>query len=235
MKGGALAQFLPVAAAVLLLGGAAADRLSLPRPEDSVPYHAHVRQVAASLPLTMDGWTSQPVAVPTEAISCLKPNVLISQQYSNPSSHEQFQLLLIQCADVRDLAPHYPPMCYPGRGLDLTGSVLRTWKSGDESFLATEYQFCSNSFSHNDPLVVENFMILPTGCCVPEMGQVRKQIGLSSRYFGAAEVQVVFAADVPEARRLELTAACVKTYLPLIDAIKDGVAQNYKTKVRHES
>ena len=164
--------------------GAAAERLSLPTPQDATAYHQRVRDAAQPVDRVGD-WSGHDMTVPVEAEAALRPNVIISRQYTNAVEHRSIQFILVQCRDVRDLVPHYPPVCYPGRGLSLTRQEARTWDVAGLQIPGTEYEFDSNDFQRDRPIIVENFVLLPTGRICAEMKQVRREVGLPNRYFAA--------------------------------------------------
>jgi len=206
-----------------LLCGAAVDRISLLSPTDPAPYHARVFAAADLSPLAFGDWSGSEAKVPDEAASELHPNVLKSRTYVNRRTRESVGFLLVQCWDVRDLVPHSPPVCYPGRGLTLIAREPREWKAGDLTVNGTEYQFESNTFQTSNLTVVENFMILPDGRTCRNMDEVHKQVGLRTRYFGAAQVQLVMDFDATPQRRQEICEQFIAAYRPLIDVIRSGV------------
>lgn len=216
-------DMIAVAVSMLLLCGAAADRISLISPVDPAPYHARVREVAARAPLAFGNWVGEDIAVPPEARSQLHPNVIISRGYHNTVTNQSVTLLLVQCPDVRDLVPHYPPVCYPGRGLSLDSARPVDWRVPELDVTGTEYQFESNTFETDKLTIVDNFMVLPDGRICREMNQVRRQVGLRTRYFGAAQVQVVFSSDTPAGAREKICDEFIEAYRPLLDAIRSGV------------
>lgn len=218
-------DMIAVVLSLALLGGAAADRISLLSPTDPGPYHARVRAAAAALPMSFGDWVGKDVAIPPEARSQLHPNVILSRQYHNFVDGRYVSLLLVQCWDVRDLVPHYPPICYPGRGLTLTLTQPGDWRAGDLTVTGTEYQFESNTFQSDKLTIVDNFMILPDGRTCRDMSQVRKQVGLKTRFFGAAQWQLVFDSDTPADARERICGEFITAYRPLIDAIRSGVQQ----------
>lgn len=220
-------DIVAIGISLVLLSGAAADRISLLAPKDSGPYHRHVKAVAdgAGAPLNFGDWVGREEPVPAEAAEELHPNVIINRQFTNTRKGEGVALLLVQCPDVRDLTPHYPPVCYPGRGLTLTKSQPRDWRLGARTVMGTEYQFESDSFQSNKNRIVENFMVLPDGRTCRDMSEVRKLAGLRTRYFGAAQVQIVFSFDTPPDRRGEISDEIIKAYKPLLDVILSGVHQ----------
>jgi hypothetical protein len=216
-------EFLWIGLSVALLAGAGADRLSLVSPIDPSPYHARLREIRQSTPIAFGHWVGQDLEEPVEAAEQLHPNVFISRRYHNTVDRRYVDLLLVQCWDVRDLVPHFPPVCYPGRGLSETSSQTMDWKVGDLTVHLTEYEFEAINFETDKLTIVENFMILPDGRTCRDMTEVRKDIALNTRFFGAAQVQLVFQSDVPAEEREKICRAFIQAYQPLIDAIRSGV------------
>ena len=214
---------LAIGVMLLLIGGASADHLSLPEPQSADAYHAQVRAVAATMPMRIGAWTGQDAKVEPDVYSSLRPNVFISRRYTNSLTDEWVSFLFVQCRDVRDLSPHYPPVCYPGAGLTLTSSRDRDWTVDGIAIHGREYEFESNQFFHNEPIIVENFMLLPDGRTGRDNRFLRLQIGLADRYFGAAQGQVVFPAQMSQQRRDQIFNTIVGAYVPLIRAIGSGV------------
>ena len=223
MTGRCASNLLATVAAVGLLMGAAADRLSLPRPSEATPYHQRIRQVAAELPSRVGDWIATEIPPPPEAVEQLRPNVLLSRSYRNVRTGRHVSFLLVQCGDVRDLVAHYPPVCYPGRGLRLTSATQSTVPAAARQIPVTRYEFESNTFTRSAQVCVDNFMILPDGRMKPDMQGMEREIGLSNRYFGAAQVQVVTEGAVAVEERNEAFMQIVGAYEPLIGAMAGGV------------
>jgi hypothetical protein len=212
--------------ALLLLAGAAVDRLTVLPPVGSAEYHARVHAVAAQVEAascSFGDWSSDVCPIPGEAVKLLRPNVTISRRYANRLTGESLGFLLIQCTDVRDMLSHFPPICYPYRGLSLLtqGPVDLSVKSLDVA--ATEYQFESSNFESANLTTVENFMIVPGESIAPDMDQVTARLKLRSRYLGAAQVQIVFNAATPPARRQQISREFIAQYNTLISDIASGV------------
>ena len=223
MSGSRRLKLVPVILAVLLLGGAAADRWSLPRPSAAAPYHQRMRAVATTLPSRAGDWIATELPAPAEAVEQLRPNLLLCRSYRNLKSGRQVQFLLVQCGDVRDLVAHYPPICYPGRGVHLVTAETRTATAGAMQLPMTRYEFQSNTFKDSKNVNVDNFMILPDGRVKPDMQGMEREIGLRNRYFGAAQVQVVSDGTMPVDQRDEAFKQIVAAYEPLIRAMSGGV------------
>lgn len=209
--------------AVLLLVGASRSRLARPNPGDASAYHDRVRAVAASIPLRTGEWIAVDVPVPSEAIEELHPNVMISRRLRDVNTGALTTLLFEQCRDVRDLAPHYPPVCYPGQGLTLTAQEPVLLRIGDLKVTAMRYTFESNNFQNSAIVHVDNLMILPDGHFQPDMQGMERRIGADLRYFGAAEIQILHQDNSSETDQTAVSEAILRCYRPLVDCIANGV------------
>lgn len=218
-------RVLSLIATVGLLMGAAADRFSLPKPSEAVSFHQRVREVAEALPSRAGDWIATELPPPPEAVDQLRPNVLVCRSYRNVRTGRQVTFMLVQCGDVRDLVAHYPPVCYPGRGLRLTSATQGDTSVGELHIPVTRYEFESNTFKRSAQVCVDNFMILPDGRMKPNMEGMEREIGLNNRYFGAAQVQVVSEGTVGVEERNEAFAQIVGAYEPLIGAMAGGVVR----------
>jgi hypothetical protein len=209
--------------AVLLLLGASGSRLARPKPSDADSYHQRVRAAAATIPLRTGEWIAVDVPVPTEAVDELRPNVMISRRLRNVNTGTVTTLLFEQCRDVRDLAPHYPPMCYPGQGLTLTAQKAVLLQFDNLKLTATRYTFESTSFQKGGVLNVDNLMILPDGHFQPDMQGMERRIGADQRYFGAAEIQILHQDNSSDTEQTAASEAILRCYKPLVDCIANGV------------
>ncbi len=215
-----------VAAAALAAAGA--RRATLPRPADATAFHARVKAVAAAVPATSGDWVGTDVPLPVEAVEQLRPNVAIQRRYVNRTTGRTVSLLLVQCADVRDLAPHYPPVCYPGQGLVPAGHEPVSLDVGlAAAAAATRYTFEWDDFRHGDRTRVDNFMVLPDGQTRPDMTGMDRRIGAAQRFLGAAQVQVVYGTEVSPAEQTADTEQILRPYRPLLVALGSG-AQSHE-------
>lgn len=205
-----------------LLGGIAADRALMRKPsQDSAAYHQRVRAVAEGVPFHFDRWLGVDVPVPQGAVSLLKPNVLLSRRYEEMGSGRRLTLLLVHCKDARDILGHYPPVCYAGQGWTLVGSQPRDWTVEDLPIKATRYTFKPPASEAGELVSIDNFMLLANGTTARDMDEVEVAAQDARRkYFGAAQVQIVYDASVSEADRASVFDAFVTMLKPLILTIE---------------
>src|SRR5579862_8969921 len=98
-------DMIGVVLSLAIFAGAAWDRWSVLPTKDPAPFHAHLREVAASLPDHFGTWTSTDhKSVSAEAY--LHANIMIDRQFADSRTGEGAAFLLIQCPDIRDLVPH---------------------------------------------------------------------------------------------------------------------------------
>lgn len=208
---------------LLLLGGIAAEKWTLLAPADASAYHARIRKIAESAPLRIGDWQGRDVPVPPTAIKLLKPNVLISREFTNPAG-QRVSFLLVQCADTRELVAHYPPVCYPGRGYTLASGRLETGDAGGLRMSWTRYEFVQQSFDQFASIVVRHFIVMPDGTVCGDMAAMRTSAArVTDRFYGAAQVHLVTDARMSQADREAAYTALIEGHRPLLDAIRSGI------------
>ena len=192
---------LSVLAATLLLAGLVARRASYPAPVESGTYLAEVRADVKDLPETFGAWRGEDAPVPTAAITLLRPNAALSRRYVNTESGTAFQLWVVHCGDARDMAGHYPPVCYPNSGWSQEGSREVQFEP-ENDLPGMEYTFSQMIAGRNRQLVVANLILLPNGQPATTLEDLRElESDYRNRYRGAAQLQFVFDASVGEGAR----------------------------------
>src|SRR5262249_8764982 len=112
----------PALSALLLCGMVAENRRYL-KPEDFEAYHVQAKAAIESLPLTIRSWSGKDTNdVPKEAQKLLKPNKILSRIYKDVSVASMYRpravsLLIVQCKLSGDMVGHFPPVCYPSKGM----------------------------------------------------------------------------------------------------------------------
>lgn len=189
----------------LLLLGLYAEQRSFAMRDDSGPYHARVDAAIRSIPLSTGAWDSTQILVPEPAQKLLRPNAMFARQYRDRSSGRSASLIIIQCRDTRDLAGHYPPICYPGHGWTRRGQSEVSVRAGARALPARRYTFSRLSFDREARLVVYSLFVIPGRGAVPDMESVYDAASnYRTRPFGAAQVQVVLTEEpgADEERRI---------------------------------
>jgi hypothetical protein len=226
MKLGRLWLFSALAG--VILAGVMVSRAALQIPEaDSIPYHARVKQVESNIEASnawdFGDWTSTKVDVPSEAQKLLRSNVLISRQYFNKKRNQSVNFLLVQCADARHLSGHFPPVCYPNSGYTSGTSRPSGADINGEGML---YNFSQETLRGTRAITVYNIMVLPDNKTARDMDGIKRIARTRQlRSFGAAEIQVLTDANMPDEDRANVINLLLAHYKPLIDEIRSGVVQ----------
>ena len=218
-------RHLPILATLVLLAGVVVEGLARPNPANSEPFHRRVREASKGIQTTIADWHGVDVEVPPAAVALLRPNVILQRRYTNRKTGRRADFLLVQCQDARDMAGHYPPICYPSHGWNAAGTEPAQWKVEGRSITGVEYYFTRLHDGRDVGCYVRNLIILPTGNLVRDMDQVRAAASDYLRqFYGAAQIQVVIDADVPGAERDEIFAELIGPHLSLLDVLMSGGA-----------
>jgi hypothetical protein len=187
-------------------------------------YHQRVQAAAAAMPFRSGDWVSQETPMLPAAQKLLRPNVIISRRYQNLTNGQQAGFLLVQCLDARDLVGHYPPNCYPANGYEKLRQEPVTYVHDSLRLEGTMYTFASQKLAAHRTIQVFDFMILPDGRTAPDMAGVNTIArDRHVRQFGAAQVQIVTDAEMPEADRDGVINVLLEGAHGVIDAIRTGV------------
>lgn len=214
----------PTACLVLLLG-VKAEWAYLHSPDaDSEVYHRKVRKVAAGLPDHVGNWQGHETEVPEAAVQMLKPNVLISRMWRNRETGQHVSMLIVQCKDARHLLGHYPPVCYAGQGWSLVSQERKTWNVAGFRIRGTEYFFGRTVLEGPSRLVIQNFMVLPSGQFAPNMDAVDDVASdRTLKFLGAAQVQLIYDERVTSEQREDMLEEMVEAHAPLLKSVLFGV------------
>lgn len=87
-------------------------------------HFARIQQAVADVPYMIDAeWAGQDIELPSTAIDLLRPNAILSRRYqpirNNSDDLPPVDVLVVHCADTRDMGRHHPPVCYPAVGWTL--------------------------------------------------------------------------------------------------------------------
>ena len=194
-------------------------------------YQALVAQVINDIPIDANGWVGSEVALPQSATNLLRPNALMAREYVNDERGVNATLLIVQCADARDMAGHFPPRCYPANGwlsIDEDGP-LRVVVDGH---VMNRYKYHRVAGRNEREISVYNMFALPTGGTTTSMDDVyRLSADYQYRSFGAAQVQIVIDGGVdPDQHEwilnemYAIVAPAVERVrsIPAVDALGEG-------------
>jgi hypothetical protein len=209
-----------VLVSLILIGGVAAQRMLGPTRADAEPYLMRIRTAAKDTPMNLGDWQGKEQPVPPAAIAMLRPNVLISRSYTDLTGGRSAGWLFVHCSDARDLGGHYPPICYPNSGWVLASSEVRELKVNDWTVHATEYSFTTQPFRGRQSLTVIDTMAMPDGAFHADIDSVRSAAaGLTRRYWGASQIQVVMDSTMPRHLRDEIAVSLIAAHADVIKAV----------------
>lgn len=211
----------PILATTLVVMALGADRLFW-RPAAAIAdgYHARVRAAINSTPMHFDSWMGEDIPVPTGAVRMLHPNALVSRQFQNLQTGEQFTFVLVQVHDARDVLGHFPPVCYPAEGWTMKDTSPVDWKTSTLAVMGTEYLFGRDQAETPSEIVVDNFLLLPDGQTCRDMDGVENAAQNRRRkLFGACEVQFVFDGNFTPERRHAIVEEFLAFHQPMLDVI----------------
>ena len=216
-----------------------------PAPSDARPYQDRSRDAVNAIPLEIGRWVGREGKPDAAAIELLRPNIIRKIEYTDPSvaalraPERKIWLNVVQCRRAADMLGHYPPRCYPSYGDVLIAARPRAWSiagapaselSGLQPAMAisgTEYAFERTVDGKSFRRIVYNFMIAPGRGLAPDMKELEEAAeDYRRRYFGAAQVQVVFASlagqEPSEAERDEIFSTLMQASRPAIEVLQSG-------------
>jgi len=195
------------------------------RPAASPEYLAQIRDRVRALPYSVGPMVGTDIEVVAAAAAMLNPNVILQRVYRDPLTGHTVSLVIVHCEDVRDLAGHYPPVCYPNAGWTEQRDRERRELDLDESKLsATRYHFGRKQELADDAITVTSFFVLPASdlSFAPDMVAVDlaarspKMAGL-----GAAHVMMITPDSQPAEVSQRLVMDVANALRPILRSITD--------------
>jgi len=132
----------------------------------------------------------------------------------------------VQCRDARDMVGHYPPICYPSNGWTRGITYAKDWHIDDLDVPGTEYNFSRHGTRQPSALTIANFMILPNGTIGRGIEHVNKAAkNYQSQALGAAQLQIVCDAEMPQNEREETIQLFIEACRPVINEMRTEIRQ----------
>lgn len=209
------------AIALLLVLGLWTQISAYAKVDDTSGFHADVRNRMAEFPVRLGAWQGVEALVPPAAQKLLRPNVLFARRYSNETTGQRANLLVIHCQDARDMSGHYPPNCYPGSGWTMNAppsdESMEVW---GRRVPMVRYAFTRRDIQGSVNVTILNFFILPTGEFVTDMDSVRRASGdYRIRPYGAAQFQLVFDGSVSPEDQRAIAMELLPPLGPVVDVL----------------
>ena len=222
MKRHQINAVLCVVLSLVLLGGAAMDRLNRPGPPaDAAVYHQRVQQAIMDMPDRMGRYRLRDRKIPPAAFDLLRANEARARQLIGPDGRAAGSVLVVHCRDAHDLLGHYPPVCYPANGYregEPRQSV--TFELDGLTIDATQYTFQRGLPGQETELVVLNFMVLPTGEIRPDDAALERLAGnYAQRFYGAGQVQIIPRATLSPGDRRDFYERVLAELRPIIETM----------------
>lgn len=218
-----LARTLPVLCAGLLATAMFVEVALRPAPSDATPFHSAALAAIDAIPVTMGEWEGTDIPIPTSARALLRPNATLSRSYRNRSTGDRGTLIIVQCRDTRDMAGHYPPICYPGQGWKKHGEFLPVQLTiASRPVVAVRYEFERPEMGTTRRVVVYGFFAVPGAGFPSDMQQIRAIASdYVSRPYGAAQIQVVLSDSIEAQREVNVVEALLNAVAPVLDLLAD--------------
>lgn len=207
--------------ALLILLGVHAQRRAHPDAETVSAYHAGVRSAALALPYRVGDWLAVDETPPPAAVKLLRPNVMLSRGYFDADGRWVAAVVLVQCKDPRDMAGHFPPVCYPAHGWQWESQAEPvTVPANDAEVAMTRYGFERSSFTAVRRIVVYGLFALPHRGLATDMKQVREAAAdYRARGLGAAQVQIAVGAGLSRDEELRIVGTLLESTWPVIESV----------------
>ncbi len=192
------------------------------RPRASPEYLAEVRDRVYALPYAIGSAVGTDLEVVPAAVRMLKPNAILQRAYRDPVSGRSISVVIVHCQDVRDLAGHYPPICYPNAGwVEAAPREVSRFDIDDLMIQATRYVFERHRETSAESSRLLSFFVMPgSDPIAPNMDAVMRA-ARSPRATGLGAAHVLLVA--PEAQPLDITDLMMKDIIhelaPAIRAI----------------
>lgn len=158
------------------------------------PQMQKVADAIGTIPYRVGSWIGADVEPQQPAIKLLRPNRLLQRRYVSMDGSQVVSLLVVHCADARDMQGHYPPICYPAHGWVIGSRNPVTVPVGDVSIPAMVYGLNTVRLNEGQGMTIINFFVTPSEKepFSPDMEGVNRASAASSRSAkGALQVQLI--------------------------------------------
>ena len=218
--------YAPVISAGLLLV-LAVTRFWMETPSaDTTEYMARVAERIDAMPYRIGRFIGVNAEVTPGAVELLQPNRILQRRFRDPTTGEQFSLVIVHCKIAKDMAGHFPPNCYPRAGWVATEKAdTVSLEAADTIVNASLYHFSLDSGLLPTQIDILNFFVVPSG--PQRYGSDMRLIDLASRSasgsrLGAAQVQIITPRGMDQATRESIWAQAIDVASPVLTEIAGG-------------
>ncbi len=214
----------PIVSAALLATLAGVGTLRPAAPEGVDAYIAAVVSQIDDTPYRISGWTGRDLSQPpTEAVDMLRPSRVLHRGYVSDGGRDEVRMVIVHCPDVRDMAGHHPPNCYPATGWTANGGgTLEIDAFGAPQTFAI-HRFDRREAGTNHRLTIASGFVVPGHSrVIPDMAELRSVSENRRRTkLGAAQLQIIMDRSVGE----DEIRSVVETFLPALEPVVDRVTE----------
>jgi hypothetical protein len=189
-------------------------------------YLGRVAETIAQIPYRIGPWIGSDMEVQEPAVRLLRPNKLLQRRYVMSDGTGSFSLLFVHCSDARDMAGHYPPVCYPAHGWVMQSSTPVEFWMGRDRVPGVVYTMSLRRQGEETRMTILNFFAVPAleMALAPDMDAVNRAAAASARStLGAAQVQVLVPREATAPELVELFERIAPAVGPAVRGVIEGV------------
>ncbi|MEO1583864.1 MAG: exosortase-associated EpsI family protein [Planctomycetota bacterium] len=217
----------PIASAVLLIALAGVGTLRPATPSGAADYFLTIAEAIDDTPYRINAYTGRDLTQPpTEAVDMLRPTRVLHRGYRHDGFRDDVRVVIVHCPDVRDMAGHHPPNCYPATGWTTTDrTTLPIAAFGADQTLAV-HRFSRRDGGIAKRITVASGFIVPgqDGTMLTTMDQLRDAAENRRRTrLGAAQVQIIIDRDADQEDLRRAAQAFLPALGPVFDRVTEGI------------
>ncbi|MGI9014873.1 MAG: exosortase-associated EpsI family protein [Phycisphaerales bacterium] len=184
-------------------------------------HNAQIREAFTEVAWQIARWRGDVVPLPASTDATLNPNAILSRRYREIGTGIEATLVVVHCGDARDILGHWPPVCYPANGFQLTGQQALTV----ECDIGLADEFTVNRFDFYRPrewgdtldVNVFNFFVKPDGSTTADYQSITNLAGSAGRSaMGIAQVQIVITHAMSAAEETRTLTQLLSGIKPLL-------------------
>jgi len=216
---------IPLCTLVLLVALYAVGGISQGPPAGAQEYFDQVASQIDSLPYRIDGWFGINLPFTDVEVQMLRPNRILQRTYQNETTGQKTILSIVHCTDMRDMAGHYPPVCYPAHGWDFDSAKPMEITIGGRLQEARVYQFSRLNQGMREAIRIVSFFIVPYS---DRIIYDKETLGLAAKNphaagLGVAQVQILTPGSQSEESADQMVSKILAVVQPVIDTIEAGI------------